>query len=119
MKYILFIFLFPCLGFCCCTSWNQRSAVQNDSVGVSGIVYEGTAQGYRGPVTVQVRLNGGNISEIIIVDSVEDRFVGGAAMEELIGIIIENNSTDVDAVSGATESSRGFLEAVQNAILRL
>jgi uncharacterized protein with FMN-binding domain len=86
---------------------------------VSGIVYEGTAQGYRGPVTVQVRLNGGNISEIIIVDSVEDRFVGGAAMEELIGIIIENNSTDVDAVSGATESSRGFLEAVQNAILRL
>ncbi|MCL2758762.1 MAG: FMN-binding protein [Treponema sp.] len=80
--------------------------------------YEGTGQGYRGPVTVQVYLENGSITEIIIVDSAEDRLVGGAAMEELVDLVITYNSTDIDAISGATESSRGFLEAVQNAILK-
>jgi urocanate reductase len=83
----------------------------------SGEIYEGTGQGYRGPIRVLVRLSGGSITEIVVADSVEDRFVGGAAIEELIDMVIEYNTSDVDAVSGATESSRGFLEAVENAIM--
>jgi len=82
-----------------------------------GETFEGVGQGYRGPIRVVVYINGRNITEIV-VDSVEDRFVGGAAMEELIDAVIEYNSTDVDAVTGATESSRGFLEAIENAILK-
>ena len=82
-----------------------------------GEVFEGTGQGYRGPVTVQVWVSGGSITQIVVIDSEEDRFVGGAAIEELIDAVIVCNTTDVDAVSGATESSRGFLEAVENAIM--
>ena len=81
----------------------------------AGEVYEGAAQGYRGPIKVQVRVHDGAITEII-ADSMEDRFVGSAAIEELIDIVIENNSTDVDVISGATVSSRGFLSAVNNAL---
>jgi uncharacterized protein with FMN-binding domain len=84
-----------------------------------GKVYEGTAQGYRGPIMVQVRVNDGSITEIIIVDSEEDNLVGGAAIEELIDMVIQYNTTDIDAVTGATESSRGFLKAVENAIIGL
>jgi len=80
------------------------------------IVYKGSASGYRGLIFVQVRLSGGSISEIT-VDSDEDRFVGGVAMEELIEIVTGLNSTDVDAISGATMTSKGFLEAVRNAIM--
>lgn len=80
-------------------------------------VYEGSAFGYRGPIYVQVRMSGGSISEITVVDSDEDRFVGGAAMEELIETVTELNSADVDAISGATITSKGFLEAVRNAIM--
>jgi uncharacterized protein with FMN-binding domain len=83
-----------------------------------GEIFEGAGQGFRGPINVQVRLNEGSITEIEIIDSVEDRFVGGAAMEELIDLVIMYNSTDIDAVSGATESSEGFLEAVRNAIIK-
>ena len=93
-------------------------AILGGSVSSGGEVYEGIGQGYRGPILVQVRVSEGRISEIIIVDSEEDRLVGGTAMEELIDAVIEYNSTDVDAVTGATESSRGFLEAVENAILK-
>ena len=81
-------------------------------------VYEGAGQGHRGPIRVQVRIAGGSITEIDI-DSEEDRFVGGEAMEELLDLVIEYNTTDIDAVSGATESGKGFLEAVENAIMRL
>jgi uncharacterized protein with FMN-binding domain len=80
-------------------------------------VYEGSAFGYRGPIYVQVRMSGGSISEITVVDSDEDRFVGGVAMEELIETVTELNSADVDAISGATITSKGFLEAVRNAIM--
>lgn len=83
-----------------------------------GEVYEGAAQGYRGTLSVQVRIVDGAITEIVVVDSVEDRFVGEAAMEELIDAVIENNSTSVDVVSGATVTSEGFLSAVNNAIMK-
>ena len=83
-----------------------------------GEVFEGTAQGMRGPITVQVRINDGSITEIVVVDSIEDRFVGTAAIEELIDTVIENNSADVDVISGATISSRGFLDAVNRAIIK-
>lgn len=82
----------------------------------AGEVFEGTAQGYRGPITVQVWVDKGAITEIV-VESREDRNVGATAIEELIDIVIENNSTDVDVISGATVSSKGFLEAVNRAII--
>ena len=125
MKYFLFtaLILIIILSGCAvlASKHPEMSAQRGDEKGgnVLDDVYEGTGQGYRGPIHVQVRLNGGYITEIIIVDSIEDSFVGGAAMDELADIVIEYNTTDVDAVSGATQSSRGFLEAVENAILKL
>ena len=120
---------------CCCTVPGGRRAEEQiygeqltseefnggQSAGekhASGNIFEGTGRGYRGPVNVQVRMYGADILEIVIIDSEEDRFVGGAAMEELIDLVIMYNSTDVDAVSGATESSKGFLEAVGSAIMK-
>ena len=87
-------------------------------ISAEGDVFEGTGQGYRGAITVQVRINGADITEINVIDSIEDKLIGGAAMEELIDMVIMYNSTDIDAVSGATETSRGFLEAVENAIMK-
>ena len=81
-------------------------------------VYEGIGRGYRGPIRVQVRIEGGSITAIDIIASREEPSVGGAAMEELLDLVIAYNTTDLDAVSGATGSSRGFLEALENAIFR-
>jgi len=109
MKYLIFTL---CLTFLGCVSLGGGK-------GETTAVYEGTAQGYRGFITVQVRVSEGSITEVIILDSEEDAFVGGAAIEELIDTVILHNTTDVDAVSGATESSGGFLKAVENAIMNL
>jgi len=52
-----------------------------------------------------------------VVESYEDRNVGEAAIEELTDLVLMYNTTELDAISGATESSRGFLEAVGHAIM--
>jgi len=109
MKYILFSVVALVIIVSGCLTISEKS----------GEIYEGTATGYRGPIHVRVRMNGGSITEITIIDSSEDRFVGEAAMEELIDTVIEYNSTDVDVISGATVTSMGFLEAVNNAIMGL
>jgi len=108
----LFVF-FAVLVICGCAALTARRTSEGD-----GEIFEGVGQGFRGPISVQVRMSEGSITEIEIIDSMEDRFVGGAAIEELIDLVIMYNTADIDAVSGATETSEGFLEAVRNAILR-
>jgi len=78
--------------------------------------YEGSAMGYRGMIHVRVGMENGAITEITVIESCEDPAVGGAAIEELTDLALMYNTTEIDAVSGATETSRGFLEAVENAI---
>jgi len=73
--------------------------------------------GYRGIIRVRVGLDEGTITEIVVVESSEDWNVGGAAIEELTDLALMYNTTELDAISGATETSRGFLEAVENAIM--
>ena len=107
MKYVLFSFL--ALFF--------LSGCASLRITGTSEIYEGTGHGYRGAITVQVHMSGGIITDIVILYSREDPFVGEAAMEELIDLVIMYNTTDLDAVSGATGTSRGFLEAVENAIL--
>jgi len=111
MKY-LFAF-FAVVVICGCAALSARRTSEGD-----GEIFEGAGQGFRGPISVQVRISEGSITEIEIIDSMEDRFVGGAAMDELIDLVIMYNTADIDAVSGATETSEGFLEAVRNAILK-
>lgn len=124
MKYFLIslitmlIFLSGCAGSFIAKG-EAENAVLNNEEAKQFEVFEGSAQGYRGRITVQVLMEGSQIADIIVIDSAEDRFVGGAAIEELIDTAIMYNTIDLDAVSGATESSKGFLEAVQNAILKL
>jgi len=115
MKYIL---LFVLVLFFIITGCLTSSVRENGGENEGSEVLEGVGIGYRGPIHVRLRMNNGSITEIE-VDSIEDRFVGGAAIEELVDLIIEYNNTDVDVVTGATETSKGFLSAVENAIISL
>ena len=78
--------------------------------------YNGTGRGYRGPIHVNVQISPAGIEDIAITGHSEGVYPGVEAMEELLEAVLETGSTDLDAVSGATFSSRGFLEAVENAV---
>ena len=109
MKKLYFVMLIILLISGCAVLNKSRPSEQE--------VYEGSAMGYRGTIHVQVYMNSGRITEITVIDSIEDRFVGEAAMDDLIEMVIDYNSTDIDVISGATVTSKGFLDAVYNAIM--
>ena len=76
---------------------------------------EGSATGYSGKTTVSVTVSGGKISEINIVNTGDDEEYMIDA-KDVIPQIIEKQSLEVDAVSGATHSSKGIINAVRNAL---
>jgi len=78
--------------------------------------YEGTGRGYRAPIHVEVEISHAGIEGITITGHSEGAYPGGAAMEELLELVLETGSTELDAVSGATFSCAGFLEAVEDAL---
>jgi len=80
-------------------------------------VYEGVGQGYRGAIKVRVYLSEGGIEDIEILEHQEDSF-GADAMEELLERALEMGSPDLDAISGATVSSVGFLSALEAALAK-
>ena len=96
-----------------CTGLGNRNRMN------SGLIdgeYEGTAWGYRGLIHLRITINKGIISEIEILECSDDRFVGLTAIEELQELALIFNTSDLDAISGATESSYGFLAALSNAL---
>lgn len=79
--------------------------------------YQGSGTGFHGGrTTVTVVVSGGNITTIQ-VDSCEDTpSFFNTAYTVVSDEIIRSQSTDVDAVSGATYSSMGIMEAVADAL---
>lgn len=79
-------------------------------------VYTGSASGFRGTTQVQVTVSGGVITDITVLSTGDDAEFFNQAKSTVISEIIAAQSASVDAVSGATFSSNGIMEAVANAL---
>lgn len=64
---------------------------------------------------VQVTVQGGIIKNIDLVEHKNDK---GAAAESIVDDVIEQQSLDVDVVTGATNSSKVIKKAVENALIK-
>jgi fumarate reductase flavoprotein subunit len=80
--------------------------------------YEGAGEGHGGEIRVSVTVGPNRIEKITVLENEETPMLGDAAIEELTKAILESNSTKVDAVSGASESSAGFIAAVEDAVAK-
>lgn len=78
--------------------------------------YEGVGQGYKGDIKVSVEVKDGKISNVAILEQEETEGLGDAAAEEVAKKIVEAQSTEVEAVSGATGSSTGTMDAAKDAL---
>ncbi|MCU6762549.1 Na(+)-translocating NADH-quinone reductase subunit C [uncultured Roseburia sp.] len=94
---------------------NEESAASGNFDLEDGF-YEGTGVGYAGNITVSVEIKDHSIVgiEILSVEADDKAFFNRA--KGVIDRIISSQSTNVDAVSGATYSSRGIISAVENAL---
>ena len=112
--YPLFLGILLSLFAGCLGSGSIRES--GEEGGLAPGMYEGIGRGYRGPIYVQVQITQTGIEDIIIAGHKESTYPGAAAMEELLELVLDYGSLDLDTVSGATFSSRGFLEAVEDAL---
>lgn len=77
-------------------------------------IYEGSYSGGPNSAVVKVQIKNDSIVNIEIVT--HRAWKGRKAESSILKRIIKNQSTDVDAVTGATNSSRVLMNAVQKAI---
>ena len=96
---------------------SPTAAVSTEAVGkFRDGAYSGTGMGYRGETSVTVKVSSGNITEITVDSSRDDNEFLSKAQSQVIPDILEAQDTDVETVSGATYSSQGIIEAVEDAL---
>ena len=80
-------------------------------------VYTGSGQGYNGPINVRVTISNGLIKNIEILSYSDDNPYFNRA-RSVLSRILGKPGKSVDTISGATYSSRGIIDAVNNAIAK-
>ena len=100
------------------TSNGIINAVKNalENAGSSGGGLTGTADGFMGPITVEVTMDGDTITGVTVVSNSETPEIAAGALEQIPEAIVAANSPDVDVVAGATYTSNGIINAVKAAI---
>lgn len=78
--------------------------------------YTELTKGRNGEFEVTVTIKKGKITKVKVGDNEETENVGGAALKELAQKIVEEQTPNVDKVSGATISSFAIRDAVSRAL---
>ena len=79
------------------------------------VTTEGTGVGKHGDITVAVTFDNGKIQDIKVVKSAENPVLAAKVFSEFKDDVIAQSSTDLDMISGATFSTKGFVDAVNDA----
>ena len=79
--------------------------------------YTAEGKGIGGTVPVTVTIKNGKITEVTVGDNSETQGIGSKAIEQLPAKIVEANGTEgVNAVSGATVTSKAIFTAVEDCL---
>jgi uncharacterized protein with FMN-binding domain len=99
----------------CSTAYKSITAEMPDLTSIANGIYRGIydLSGTPVKVTLDVILQNHKIINIEIIE--HSRSPIGKKAENIIEQIIEMQSLDIDAISGATASSKAILKAVENA----
>lgn len=79
-------------------------------------VYTASAEGYSGPVTVEVEFDGSSILSVHVLSHSETVNISDRAIDEIPSQIVKAQTWDVDAVSSATFTSDAIREAVRDCL---
>ncbi len=79
-------------------------------------VYEGSADAYNGPLTMSVTVQQGWITALALRETTDDAEYVEKVKTPLLTRVLEAQSTAVDGVSGATFTSYGMLDAIDQAL---
>ncbi|SMP50642.1 FAD-dependent oxidoreductase [Anoxynatronum buryatiense] len=121
---LVLLFVFSLAG-CAGTSESpqDQATTGTDAIDPAGEItfnagtYTAEAPGMNGPIKVEVTVSDSSIETIAVLTSSETAGLGDVAMDSLTNDIIHHQSIGIDAVTGATLTSTGFLTAVEQALV--
>lgn len=93
---------------------SKTETTTESSEGIPNGTYTGEGEGKGGKIKVELTLENGEIKKIDVLENGETPGFADA-MQTITEDMIAKNSFDVDSVSGASLTSKGFKEAVANA----
>lgn len=79
-------------------------------------VYYNQAYGYHSEIKVKVVVKEGKLFQIEILDHEEPKILADIVFKQIPPKMIKKNSSKVDAISGATYTSKSLIEAVGKAL---
>lgn len=79
-------------------------------------VYEGEGTGKRGPVEVEVTVKDHKVADFEVLEHLDTIPIAGAALGELGERLRGRSDVEVDAVTGATQTSFGAINAARDAV---
>lgn len=97
-------------------SESEDSDEATSEVEVDGDVVTVTVEGHNGPVVVEVTFDDDTITAVEVVEHEESAGYSDRPLEEIPEAIVEENSTDVEVVSGASVTSNAIIDAVNLAL---
>ena len=120
-KYMLPARILPAIGLLlmigiCVSIAIPQSAPPASAAQYADGTYTGAGIGYNGRITVQVTVEDCRISDIILKSSVDDEPYITDAVRGVIPAVLETQSVQVDAISGATYASNGIKDAIADAL---
>lgn len=95
---------------------SEGSTEESAESGYKDGTYEGEAEGFGGPISISVTVEDGKVTEVNILSAEKEDGAYLAMAKDIIPTIIEQQTWDVDTISGATFSSTGIRNATQQAL---
>ena len=94
----------------------QSGEEETEELAYKNGTYTGEGQGFGGTITVEVTLQDDEITDIQVASAPGEDSAYLSQGKGVISSILSEQSTDVDTVSGATFSSTGIINAVNDAL---
>ena len=110
----IFLVVFMIVGLLagCTTSTNDPSTGLKDGT------YIGTGKGNNGDIKVEMKVEGGKIASVQVLEHSETPGISDPAIANIPKAIVDGQTLAVDTVSGATNASNGILAAVKDCIIQ-
>ncbi|WP_327687228.1 FMN-binding protein [Streptomyces sp. NBC_00467] len=98
------------------TSPDGSPVPKPSNAGVTGTFEGDTVTTQQGPVQVRATFSGGRLTSVDVLKGVHDQGPSVDAVPVLTERALSAQSADIDAVSGATYTSEGYISSLQSAL---
>lgn len=112
---ILSIFMVLALIFtmtACGSKKNSKEAADGTTTAI------GVGSGKHGDIKVEVSFMDGKIIEVKVLEQKENEVLAEPVYTQLKETVMQANSVEVDVISGSSVTSKGYLDAIQDAIVK-